>query len=478
MRVRHLIVLAAAVFGLLAVFAGGALAQQETIASVTPSSGPVAGGTTVVITGDYIFDAMPRPVTIGGENATFVSQEIVNQGPTAKITVTTPAGTAGPADVVIYAYAGGPELVRKTGGFTYTELSVKSVKENSGLTTGGQAITITGTGFSGGSTPTVTMGGTPATNVTVVNDTTITATTPEHTKGAVDVVVSLDGRQVTASGAYTFNQGYWLAVTTQRPDLSAIGSRTVGDMSPGGIRTWGFGDWTQLDDSPHDTRHLGYVGGINCGERVVFSGYLYENWASGPCRYAFAEGTAVRLSAFASSSILPDLEMYFLSQWGGDCPTSTQGDSCSVTMGADRNVSAAWGFFRSLGTTGGDVVSPLVGDNGAVKYWQFSFRENEEAVGGTPTYRFVAFMVKTATSREHATAVRTGRVACRTSAHISGGRMRATCAGTPLMARALAKGSVRLTTRWYARLPHQTQPVLIRSGHAILRGRRTSAITG
>ena len=57
----------------------------------------------------------------------------------------------------------------------------------SGTTAGGTGITVTGTGFLAGAT--VTMGGTAASNVTVVNSTTITATTPAHAAGAVNVVV-------------------------------------------------------------------------------------------------------------------------------------------------------------------------------------------------------------------------------------------------------------------------------------------------
>ena len=57
-------------------------------------------------------------------------------------------------------------------------------------------MTITGTGFLAGAT--VTLGGTAATNVTVVNSTTITATTPAHAAGAVNVVVrNTDGQSGT-----------------------------------------------------------------------------------------------------------------------------------------------------------------------------------------------------------------------------------------------------------------------------------------
>ncbi|WP_244553551.1 IPT/TIG domain-containing protein [Nitrobacter vulgaris] len=62
--------------------------------------------------------------------------------------------------------------------------TVSSVAPNSG-SIGGTSVTITGTGFTGATA--VTFGGTAATGITVVNDTTITASTPPHAAGAVAV---------------------------------------------------------------------------------------------------------------------------------------------------------------------------------------------------------------------------------------------------------------------------------------------------
>ena len=61
---------------------------------------------------------------------------------------------------------------------------------NSGSTAGGTAVTITGTNFAAGAT--VTFGSTAATNVVVVNSTTITATTPAGSAGAVTVTVTAE----------------------------------------------------------------------------------------------------------------------------------------------------------------------------------------------------------------------------------------------------------------------------------------------
>ena len=66
--------------------------------------------------------------------------------------------------------------------------TVSGVSPNSGSTAGGTSVTISGTNFVNGAT--VTIGGTAATNVAVNSGTTITATTPAHAAGVVNVVVT------------------------------------------------------------------------------------------------------------------------------------------------------------------------------------------------------------------------------------------------------------------------------------------------
>ncbi len=74
-------------------------------------------------------------------------------------------------------------------GFTYIgQPTVTSVSPNNGPVAGGTAVTITGTNFAAGAT--VTFGSAAATNVVVVNSTTITATTPAGSAGAVTVTVT------------------------------------------------------------------------------------------------------------------------------------------------------------------------------------------------------------------------------------------------------------------------------------------------
>ena len=74
--------------------------------------------------------------------------------------------------------------------------TLSGISPSSGSASGGTKVTITGTGVTAGAT--VTFGGSAATNVAVTNSTTITATTPAHAAGAVNVVVTNgNGQSVT-----------------------------------------------------------------------------------------------------------------------------------------------------------------------------------------------------------------------------------------------------------------------------------------
>ena len=475
--------------------------QQGTITGITPTTGPTAGGTTVQISGTYLWGAFGPTVTIGGVEATEVSRSGY-AGVPQQVTVITPAHPAGAVDVVVSEY--GSEKARVDRGFTYVDPStagptVSAISPASGLTTGGESVTITGARFSGSPAPTVTIGGAAATGVTVVNDTTITASTPEHAAGAVDVTVTRGTESGTLAGGYTYKQGYWLTVRTTRP-------ASIGDLaSPGAVRTPAFGDWSDtavdktgtpglFSQSTTTTTRTGYAGGINCGDRLVARTALFlvpkrttESWSAGACRYAFASGTKVALAALASSSssdllgIPLDFQAGFLGAWRNDCADVTTG-TCTVQMTADRTAGATWGFMR-LGFFGlfGEVVYPTYSASGELQYFKTVglLVRPPTTVGGTPTYLAAfTFRAQAAGASEHATATGPAQVACRAPARVTGRRITAGCSVTPALARALRRGSVRITSTLYVRPPHSSRLQTVSRGTATLRGRRTSAVTG
>ena len=177
--------------------AGGAgpLAPAPTVTSVDPVGGPLAGGTVVTITGTGFQSG--ATVTFGGVAATNVTF-----GSATQITATSPANPAGAVDVVVTNPDA--QFGTLTAGYLYANApTVTSVSPVGGPLAGGTVVTITGTGFQSGAT--VTFGGVAATSVTFGSATQITATSPAHAAGAVDVVVTNPDTQTgTLTAGYLY----------------------------------------------------------------------------------------------------------------------------------------------------------------------------------------------------------------------------------------------------------------------------------
>lgn len=162
-----------------------------TVSSISPSSGARAGGTNVTITGTGFQSG--ATVTIGGASATSVT--VVDD---TQITAVTPVGGSAAANVVVTNVD--TQFATLVGGFVYDPPTITSLSSNSGTTAGGQTVTATGTGFI--APVTVTVGGASATNVTVLDDTSVSFDTPAGSAGAASVVLTSVGQ--TASTTYTY----------------------------------------------------------------------------------------------------------------------------------------------------------------------------------------------------------------------------------------------------------------------------------
>ncbi|MBL9142692.1 MAG: tail fiber protein [Verrucomicrobiaceae bacterium] len=168
-------------------------AAPPIVTNVFPPSGPTTGGTSITITGSNLLGA--TSVTVGGTPATNVL--VVNSG---SITCDTPAGSAGPANVLVTTQAG---TSAPSSTFTYVAPpTITTVAPSSGTTAGGTVVMISGTGFTGASA--VTFDGIAASSFTVTSDTQIMTTTPAHAAGAVNVVVTTLGGTNSANALYTY----------------------------------------------------------------------------------------------------------------------------------------------------------------------------------------------------------------------------------------------------------------------------------
>ncbi|MGY1962603.1 IPT/TIG domain-containing protein, partial [Nocardia gipuzkoensis] len=156
---------------------------------MVPSSGPVGGGTTVVLTGAGLTGA--TAVTFGATPATSFTVDSATQ-----ITAIAPAGT-GTVQVTATTVGG------TSNGVAYTYVpapALTSVVPSSGPESGGTTVVLTGTNLTG--TAGVTFGVTPAASFTVDSATQITAVSPAGT-GTVQVTATTVGG--TSNGvAYTY----------------------------------------------------------------------------------------------------------------------------------------------------------------------------------------------------------------------------------------------------------------------------------
>ena len=101
--------------------------------------------------------------------------------------------------------------------------SISLVNPSSGQTTGFTAFTIFGTNFTGATS--VTVGGVAATSIVVVSSTAITALSPAHSVGAVDIVVVTPNGTATLVGAFTYNA--WYTILEQAPNATVVLDATV-----------------------------------------------------------------------------------------------------------------------------------------------------------------------------------------------------------------------------------------------------------
>jgi hypothetical protein len=171
-----------------------------TVTSINPESGSSAGGTPVTITGSG-FITGATTVEIGGVAASSV--QVISD---TELTAVAPANALGAAEVVVAdangASTGGPAFTYVTTSPPSQAPTVTSISPESGPSEGGTTVTIIGSGFTPSTT--VEIGGLAASFVEVLSETELTAVTPPHLEGAVEVVVADSNGTSTGGPKFTF----------------------------------------------------------------------------------------------------------------------------------------------------------------------------------------------------------------------------------------------------------------------------------
>jgi IPT/TIG domain/Putative Ig domain len=183
-------------------------ANTPVVNAISPSSGPISGGTTVTISGANF--ASGATVTFGGTAATSVTVSSASQ-----IQAVSPNHIAGGVGIIVQANG---QSSSSNTNFTYSATSptVSGVSPNSGPTAGGTKVTITGTNFLSGAL--VTFGTTSATGITVTSATQIQATVPAGAAGITNVTVQDPGNLTsTLSGGFTYT-----STSTGTPTITSV----------------------------------------------------------------------------------------------------------------------------------------------------------------------------------------------------------------------------------------------------------------
>jgi hypothetical protein len=157
---------------------------QPTVTKLKPNTGPVAGGTSVSITGTNLTGA--TAVNFGSTAAASLTVKSATS-----LTAISPAETAGTVDVTVTT-PGGTSALSTADRFKFAP-TITGLSPNTGSEAGGTSVTVSGTGFALGETATILkFGSAKATSVNCTTTTTCTVVTPPHEAGTVDVKATVN----------------------------------------------------------------------------------------------------------------------------------------------------------------------------------------------------------------------------------------------------------------------------------------------
>lgn len=185
------------------------------ISSISPSSGPLGGGTSITINGDRFFNGL----TVDIDGTPCVSVVVVDIN---TITCTTPSNGPGSVDILVT----NPDLQSDVliDGFDYSSgPSITSVTPPNGPPGGGTIINLAGSGFVNGAT--ITVGGNACSPVTFTDANNISCTTSSNSSGSYDVVITNpDTQSDTETNGFTYNGAP--TVTTVSPNSGPLAGGT------------------------------------------------------------------------------------------------------------------------------------------------------------------------------------------------------------------------------------------------------------
>lgn len=266
---------------------------SPTVTGLSPTNGPAAGGTSLVITGTS-FDSSAT-VNVGNNPATGVTLNSPTQ-----LTVTTPSGTGGGSVDVVVTTTAGPSPTNPSDKFTYNPSSaiptVIGFDSPFAISTAGGTINVHGTGFTGATA--VKIGTSAVTSFSVTSDTVISLTQAAHGHGFFHV-------EVTNS----------VGPSNHTPaDLLIIGSPGIGQVTPSSGTTVGGTPISVIGVGLNNGAATVKINGNNCTSVVVVNDNKIT--CNTPASTGLATGTfdtVVTNTNGTSDSFAPDKFTYTVS---------------------------------------------------------------------------------------------------------------------------------------------------------------------
>ncbi len=406
---------------------GAPILPVPTVTGVSPDSGPVAGGTTVIVSGTDL--AANATVDFGGVPATGVSCT------TTQCTAVAPAGGAGPVDVTV-ATDGGTSAVADADRYVYLtppppRPTVTGVSPASGSGAGGDIVTVTGTDLTNA---TVAFGLVQARDATC-SATSCTVTSPPNGAGPVDVRATTEGGTSARADADTFTY----VATSKVPTTTTLTLGGTGVSGSPGSYTAPAGTsyvnlTAQISPTAVDGSVTLYDGSTVLVTEQVYSGFA-STYESEPATgthdfravftpldtdfYGSSEGTA---TLTVGSTSTPDPSVLTITapskvNYGSAMTATTTLDDAStgkaiagasVSLFGRPSASASWTKVGSATTSSTGVASLRWRPKSNVQLqWRYAGGSAHAAATSATRSVSVAQVVKVSTTR---TKVRHGRV--------------------------------------------------------------------
>lgn len=174
--------------------------NDKTIKSLFPASGKTEKTTPISILGSGFTEGMK--VKFGNREANDVS--VINS---TLLRAYSPTHEKGLVDIIVI-YPDGTKRTLSSGYYYFDpqnqspDPSINSLSPTSGPIEGNQVVTIKGTHFQ--NVTQVRFGGVPASNIQIWDDFSLTATTPPHSEGKVDISVYAADKTGVLTGGYSY----------------------------------------------------------------------------------------------------------------------------------------------------------------------------------------------------------------------------------------------------------------------------------